>query len=108
MEKIGKVAERLARIVSRSEEPRKEPTNPWISGSFLPTLVVLVLLFAGIYFIWAGVYSPSRIEIGDMTINTSSAGLALVFLAAVLLIVLAYLESRRGRSLSDFVEMPPE
>jgi len=79
--------------------PKRKQRTP-----ILPTVVVLLLLFVGIYFTWAGVSSPSKIEISGMKIETSSVGLAVIFLAVGLLIVLAYLQYKGG---GQFVMYPP-
>jgi hypothetical protein len=75
-----------------STTPMQKQRNP-----VLPTVVVLVLLIVGIYFTWAGVSSASKIEISGMTIETSSVGLAIIFLAVILLILLVYLGSKSGK-----------
>jgi len=67
--------------------PRRTPVTP--------SIVILLLTLAGIYFIWTGTSSPSKIEIGSMKIDSSSVGLLIIFLAVALIIVLVYL-SRKG------------
>jgi hypothetical protein len=58
-----------------------------------PTIVILVVLFAGIYFIWSGVASPSKLTFLGFEIETSSVGLILVVIAVALLV---YLVGKNG------------
>jgi len=54
----------------------------------IPTAVVLILLVAGIYFTARGPLVPSKVSVGNFQIDTSSVGLAILFLDIILLISL--------------------
>ena len=61
-----------------------------------PTIVIFVLLIAGLYFIWTGVSSPAKLKFLGFEMDTSSVGLVLVVLAVALLVYLVSV-ARKGQ-----------